>query len=42
MTEALTLELPSAGAPGRWPKRRLLILLLAVLLLAGAALAWWL
>lgn len=42
MTDALTLELPTSGAPGRWPLRRLLILLIAVLLLAGAGLAWWL
>ncbi|WP_165077411.1 MULTISPECIES: HlyD family efflux transporter periplasmic adaptor subunit [unclassified Desulfovibrio] len=42
MTEALTLELPTAGSPGRWPRRRLLALLIALLVLAGAALAWWL
>ncbi|MBD5417539.1 MAG: HlyD family efflux transporter periplasmic adaptor subunit [Desulfovibrio sp.] len=41
MTEALTLELPTAKSSGRWPLRRLLMLLIAVLVLAGAALAWW-
>ncbi|MDE7372388.1 MAG: biotin/lipoyl-binding protein, partial [Desulfovibrio sp.] len=41
MTEALTLELPTAKSGSRWPKRRLLVLLIAVLVLAGAALAWW-